>query len=174
MEVTLQKVGHPSHTWWTCPKVRRFWVKVFTLIHTLSNVNLVKDARMALLNEPDKHIPKYTHPDPNFFIYLAAKIMIAKAWKSAVVQLTATGGGTRQLCRGWGGGPRDYTGVQSQQGVERRGGGAACRGDRFLYLPPHHPSYPVVWAPLSIGLGHPWLIIPERIYRKHRVYILLF
>lgn len=44
-------------------------------------VNVTKDARIALVNKPVENVPRYTQTLINF-MFLAAKIAIATAWKS--------------------------------------------------------------------------------------------
>lgn len=49
-------------------------------------VNIVRDARIALLNVPVDDIPKHMQTLIHF-IFLAAKIAVATAWKSPVIDL---------------------------------------------------------------------------------------
>lgn len=39
--------GTMYHTWWQCPKLRHFWIRVYYLIFTLTQVNLAKSQRQA-------------------------------------------------------------------------------------------------------------------------------
>lgn len=71
------------HLWRTCPKVRRFWLCVHSLIHSVTLVNITKDSRIARLNEPVENIPWHTHT-LIYFMFLMAKIS-ATSWKSPVV-----------------------------------------------------------------------------------------
>lgn len=41
--------GTTYHIWWQCPKVRRFWIRVYNLIFTLTQINLIKPPKHALL-----------------------------------------------------------------------------------------------------------------------------
>lgn len=49
-------------------------------------VNITKDPSIALLNEPVENIPRYTQT-LIYYKFLAAKISIATAWKSPVIDL---------------------------------------------------------------------------------------
>lgn len=49
-------------------------------------VSITKDACIELLNEPDKNIPRCAQTFI-YFIFLVAKIAIATAWKSLVVDI---------------------------------------------------------------------------------------
>lgn len=37
--------GTMYHIWWRCPKVRRYWIRVYNFIYTLTQINLVKSRR---------------------------------------------------------------------------------------------------------------------------------
>lgn len=36
--------GTMFHSWWTCQKIEHSWIKVFTLIYSVTSVNLTKKA----------------------------------------------------------------------------------------------------------------------------------
>ena len=72
------------HIWWTCQRVRRFWIRTYNFIYSLTQVNLVKSPLHALLGRPvegtTKHLRKLIA-----FIFVAARITIAKSWRSPTV-----------------------------------------------------------------------------------------
>lgn len=72
------------HTWWTCPKVRRFWIRTYNLIYSLTQANLVKSPLHALLGRPVEGTSKSMRRLITF-IFVAARISIAKSWKSPTV-----------------------------------------------------------------------------------------
>lgn len=43
------QLGTMYHIWWQCPKVRRYWIRVYNFIYTLTQVNLIKSPKRALL-----------------------------------------------------------------------------------------------------------------------------
>lgn len=49
-------------------------------------VNIIKDASVSLLNKPVDNIPRHTQT-LIYYIFLAAKIAIASAWKSPIVDI---------------------------------------------------------------------------------------
>lgn len=81
-----REVGMTPHIWWTCPKVRRFWICVHSLIHSVTLVNISKDAWVAFLNKPVDGIPRHMQT-LFYFMFLAAKMAIATAQKSPMVDL---------------------------------------------------------------------------------------
>lgn len=80
------QIGTHLHIWWTCPKVRRFWMRVHSLIFSVTQVNIKKDANIALLNKPVEDIPKHTQT-LIYYMFLSAKIAIASAWKSPAIDI---------------------------------------------------------------------------------------
>lgn len=76
--------GTMFHTWWTCPKVRRFWIRTYNLIYSLTQVNLIKSPMHALLGRPVEGASKSMRR-LIAFIFMAARISIAKSWKSCSV-----------------------------------------------------------------------------------------
>lgn len=83
----FQGCGHKGtmyHILWQCPKVRCFWIRVYNFIYTLTQVNLGKSQRQALLGcrVESASIPQRRL---NAFIFILAKIIIAKCWKLAVL-----------------------------------------------------------------------------------------
>lgn len=41
--------GTIYHIWWQCPKVQRFWIRVYNFIFILTQINLIKFPKHALL-----------------------------------------------------------------------------------------------------------------------------
>lgn len=80
------QTGTPLHTWWTGPKLRRFWLREYAFILSVTLVNIIKDASIVLLNKPVENVPRHTQT-LIYFMFLAAKIVIATAWKSPVIAL---------------------------------------------------------------------------------------
>lgn len=78
-------MGTIYHTWWICSKFKNFLVRVHSLIYLVTK-NIVKNSKVALLNEPIEGIPRHTQI-LIYFMFLEAKIKIATAWKSSVVNL---------------------------------------------------------------------------------------
>lgn len=76
--------GTMFHIWWTCPKVRKFWIRTYKFIYSLTQVNLIKSPLQALLGCPvegtSKHIRRLIA-----FIFIASRISIAKSWKSSTI-----------------------------------------------------------------------------------------
>lgn len=80
--------GSMIHIWWTCPRIRSFWWKIFRTISSLAEETVTPSPNIALLNH---YIPKLTKhlQTLSFFILLGAKITIAKAWKRPTVSFQA-------------------------------------------------------------------------------------
>uniref|UniRef100_A0A803K359 Reverse transcriptase domain-containing protein n=1 Tax=Xenopus tropicalis TaxID=8364 RepID=A0A803K359_XENTR len=76
--------GTMGHIWWQCPKVVRFWVRVYNMVYSILHVNLRKDPYEALMGLPTANVPKNKQKLLNH-ILLAAKQTIAKSWKSPTV-----------------------------------------------------------------------------------------
>lgn len=76
--------GTMYHVWWQCPKVRRYSIRVYNFIYTLTQVNLVKSPKQALLGGRVERVSK---PQRRLitFIFISAKIIIAKSWKTAAL-----------------------------------------------------------------------------------------
>lgn len=47
-----RQVGLIFHTWWSCCNVKYFCIWVYALIYSANMVYIIKDPRIALLNEP--------------------------------------------------------------------------------------------------------------------------
>ena len=76
--------GTMYHVWWLCPKVRRFWIRTYNFIYSLTQVNLRKSPLDALLGRPVKGTPKCTKK-LIAYIFTAARISIARSWRSPTV-----------------------------------------------------------------------------------------
>lgn len=74
------------HIWWTCPKVWQFWARISILIHSITEVNIPKNARMALLDEPITDIPMHIQT-LIFLMFMVAKMNIAKSWETSLVHI---------------------------------------------------------------------------------------
>ncbi|XP_018421345.1 PREDICTED: uncharacterized protein LOC108794750 [Nanorana parkeri] len=79
--------GTMYHIWWTCPRIRNFWGGVFNLIFRVVGIRVPRDPRLALLNDTIPETPKHTRRLINFIV-LAAKVTIAKTWKTPRVPLS--------------------------------------------------------------------------------------
>lgn len=75
--------GTMARIWWTCPRVCRLWVRVYTLLHSLFNTNLKRDPFVALLWKPITEGQLTSH------IFIATKLTIAKAWKTPALSFEA-------------------------------------------------------------------------------------
>lgn len=71
----------------TCPKVRHFWIWVYSLIYSVTKVKIIKDPQFALLNDPVENIQRSTQT-LIYYMFLAAKIAIGTVWKSPMINLT--------------------------------------------------------------------------------------
>lgn len=76
--------GTMLHTWWTCPRIRSFWQKVFRTISSITKALVTPDPNIALLNRCIPALDKYSQTLA-YFVLLGAKITIAKAWKQPTV-----------------------------------------------------------------------------------------
>lgn len=79
--------GDMLHTWWTCPRVRPFWHRIFTWISKIAERPVQASLLVALLNFPVREVPRATQR-LIFFIILGAKLTLAKAWKKSSVSTT--------------------------------------------------------------------------------------
>lgn len=66
------------HVWWSCPKVRRFWIRMFNLIYSMTGQNIPRRAKTGLFSDLLEEIPRHLRT-PISFILLVAKITIARA-----------------------------------------------------------------------------------------------
>lgn len=81
--------GTHMHIWWSCPTVQTFWGKIFEIASRMFELKLQPDPVIALLNlKPDC----LTHNQFKLFTQLltAAKQTIAKAWRSANLEIPET------------------------------------------------------------------------------------
>ena len=76
--------GTMYHIWWKCPRVRRYWIRVYNFIYTLTQINLIKSPKQSLLgcdvknaSRPQKCLIR--------FIFISARMVIAKSWRSAML-----------------------------------------------------------------------------------------
>ena len=72
--------GSMLHIWWSCPRIRAFWQKMFRTISALTRVGVAPHPSVALLNQYIPNLPKSSQT-LSLFILLGAKMSIAKAWK---------------------------------------------------------------------------------------------
>ena len=80
--------GTMYHTWWSCPRIRAFWKKVFWATGALLGTVISPQPNVALLNQCIPGLPKLSQ-SLAFFILLGAKMTIAKAWKKPSVSFLA-------------------------------------------------------------------------------------
>lgn len=76
----MVKKGSLLHTWWQCPKINLFCVRVFQLISSVISLKLDLDTAIALLTYerwPKHHLPFIVH------CIVAAKKYITSIWKQA-------------------------------------------------------------------------------------------
>lgn len=76
--------GTIYHTWWSCPKVRRYWIRIYNFIYSLTQVNLTKSPQQALLGCPLEGVPRYTKKLISF-VFTAARIAIARSWRKPLI-----------------------------------------------------------------------------------------
>uniref|UniRef100_A0A803K9R1 Reverse transcriptase zinc-binding domain-containing protein n=1 Tax=Xenopus tropicalis TaxID=8364 RepID=A0A803K9R1_XENTR len=79
--------GTMGHIWWHCPKVVRYWVRVYNLIFSVLHLNLRKNPYEALMGLPSAKVPKNKQKLLNH-MFLAARQTIAKSWKSLSINFT--------------------------------------------------------------------------------------
>lgn len=72
------------HIWWTCPRIRQFWHKIFSWISKVATTPVQVSPLVALLNFPVKEASRITQRCI-FFIILGAKLTLANAWKKTSV-----------------------------------------------------------------------------------------
>lgn len=72
------------HIWWSCLKVQQFCTRIFNLLYSVTGLNIPKHVKTALFSDLSSELPKHLKT-LTFFIFLAAKITIAGAWKSPVL-----------------------------------------------------------------------------------------
>lgn len=94
--------GTMLHVWWTCPRIRTYWKKIFCMMGSLLNIRIAPDPTIALLNHTILNLPKSSQKLA-FFILLGAKITLAKAWKRRTVSF--------QCCK------RKVTWIMSQEKI---------------------------------------------------------
>ena len=64
--------------------MRRFWIRVYNFIYSLTRINLPKSAKQALLGSGGVEAPKSGRRLLTF-IFISAKITIARNWRSAAL-----------------------------------------------------------------------------------------
>lgn len=80
------QMGTMFHVWWQCPVVTRFWIRIFNLVYSVTGVNIRRSLEPALFQKlPDEVAKKLTKLI--VYIFLAARITIAKYWKQSMVPL---------------------------------------------------------------------------------------
>lgn len=67
--------------WWMCSKVRRLCIRAYNFIYSVTQTNIKKSLRQDLFSQPFKETLVYTKMQISL-IFLAAKIAIARSWKS--------------------------------------------------------------------------------------------
>lgn len=80
--------GSMLHVWWECPKIRSFWNKIFHIASKITGLAIPRSPATALLN----HLPSKASKSTRkliFFIFLGAKITLARSWKRPKVSITA-------------------------------------------------------------------------------------
>lgn len=93
--------GDMKHIWWTCPKVRRLWIRVYALVNTFFHSNILKDPWKALLHKPISELMKREHILATH-IFMATKQTIAKANKKLTAAILAeTRGKFRKIWQPW-------------------------------------------------------------------------
>lgn len=73
------------HFCWTCSKVRRFWLRVYNFIYSLTGTNLQKTQQQALLGKLVQEVPGHTR-QLIAFVSIAERKAIARSWESPTVQ----------------------------------------------------------------------------------------
>lgn len=81
-------MGTMTHVFWECPKIRTFWFRIFGIIRRITNIPLQQLPEYALLGHRVPKAPKHTQALIGY-IFLGAKITIAKYWKKPSVPLHA-------------------------------------------------------------------------------------
>lgn len=64
--------GTMLHIWWTCLKVKRFWIRIFNLVYSVTRLNIRKNIKIIIIFWS-------ISGSSLFFIFLAAKTTIARA-----------------------------------------------------------------------------------------------
>ena len=77
-----------AHIWWTCPRVRRLWIRIYALLRNIFQVTLKKDPYEALLCKP---IPDLTRAQRQLaqHLFTATKLTIARSWKTPLLSFEA-------------------------------------------------------------------------------------
>lgn len=47
------------HVWGSCPKVRRFWIRMFKLIYSVTGQNIPRGAKTGLFSDLPEEIPRH-------------------------------------------------------------------------------------------------------------------
>ena len=76
----IGNIGTFYHMWWTCPKVKDFWEKIYNELKKVMKVTFSKKPEAFLLSMTNEEIPSQ---DRVFFMYAttAARILLARTWK---------------------------------------------------------------------------------------------
>ena len=80
--------GSFIHIWWSCPRIRSFWNKIFHLIRQVTNLQVPQTPHVTFLHDFPRTYPR-SLSTLLFFMLLGAKLTLAKSWKQPSVSLTA-------------------------------------------------------------------------------------
>ena len=77
-----------ANIWWSCPRACRLWIRVYTLLHNLFQINIKRDPYAALLGKP---IVELLRPERQLaqHLFTAARLTIARAWKTPTLSFEA-------------------------------------------------------------------------------------
>lgn len=76
--------GTVLHTWWSCPKVKRFWIHIYHFIYSLTQVNQIKSPQQALQGHPVGGTLRQAGK-LIAIIFMAARIAIARSWRTPTI-----------------------------------------------------------------------------------------
>lgn len=72
------------HIWWQCPKVTRFWIRVFNWTWSVTRIHVSRAPEIALFQKLDTENPKNTRRKSSYMV-LAARIATARCWNQSMV-----------------------------------------------------------------------------------------